>query len=227
MKQQRILVIDDDDTVRQLVKVLLQEIELEVVEAADGKSGLRSFFEASQSLVILDISLPDLDGFEVLKRIRELSDVAVLMLTASSEELLKVRGLKNGADDYVTKPFSKKELQAHVEALLRRTERSPRDNPETLTDSLLAVDFGRAVAVVGQKEIHLTPLEFSLLAVFVRNPNQVLRHEQLLDLVWGDAASGTRDQLKVYVRRLRKKMSEAADIEPIETVRGFGYRYRV
>jgi DNA-binding response OmpR family regulator len=221
-----VLVVDDDADIRDLVGELLRRAGHEVIEAPDGESGLKLFYAQQPDLVVLDVSMPGLDGWEVLKRIRELSDLPVLMLTARAEELEKVRGLRAGADDYVTKPFGRQELLARVDAALRRGGGEPQGQ-ETYADDFLTVDFAQRRVTAGGVDLTLTPLEFRLLGAFVRNQNQVLSHEQLLELAWGDARSADRDQVKLYVGYLRRKLGTgAADESPIETVRGFGYRYR-
>jgi DNA-binding response OmpR family regulator len=226
MKRSRILVVDDDGDIRGLLKELLTRAGYDVSEADSGKAGLRQFYASPPDLVLLDVSMPELDGWQTLERIRDLSEVPVMMLTARAGELEKVRGLKAGADDYVTKPFGRQEVLARVEALLRRS--APRDEePTTYADRLITIDFAQREVRVAGELVTLTPLEFKLLAVFVRHPNQVLSHEQLLELVWGDAVGGSRARAKLYVGYLRQKLGEAgADESLIETVRGFGYRYR-
>ena len=221
-----ILVVDDDDDIRALVGELLERAGHGVIKAPDGESALKLFYSRQPDLVVLDVSMPGLDGWEVLKRIRELSDVPVLMLTARAEELEKVRGLRAGADDYVTKPFGRQELLARVDATLRRGRSAPQAQ-ETYADDFLTVDFAQRKVTAGGVELALTPLEFRLLGAFVRNQNQVLSHDQLLELAWGDARSADRDQVKLYVGYLRRKLGTGVgDESPIETVRGFGYRYR-
>jgi DNA-binding response OmpR family regulator len=221
-----ILVVDDDDDIRALVGELLERAGHGVIKAPDGESALKLFYSRQPDLVVLDVSMPGLDGWEVLNRIRELSDVPVLMLTARAEELEKVRGLRAGADDYVTKPFGRQELLARVDATLRRGRSAPQAQ-ETYADDFLTVDFAQRKVTAGGVEPALTPLEFRLLGAFVRNQNQVLSHDQLLELAWGDARSADRDQVKLYVGYLRRKLGTGAgDESPIETVRGFGYRYR-
>ena len=221
-----ILVVDDDADIRTLVSELLQRAGHGVIEAPDGESGLKLFYAEQPDLVLLDVSMPGLDGWEVLTRIRELSDVPVLMLTARAGELEKVRGLRGGADDYVTKPFGRQELLARVDAALRRG-RNDQQPEQTYADDFLTVDFAQRQVRAGGLDLTLTPLEFRLLGAFVRNQNQVLSHDQLLELVWGDARSADRDQVKLYVGYLRRKLGTGAGEEsPIETVRGFGYRYR-
>jgi DNA-binding response OmpR family regulator len=152
--------------------------------------------------------------------------VPVVMLTARTEELDKVRGLRGGADDYVTKPFGRQELIARVERHLRRARPEPEPS-EPYADGFLSIDFPTRSVVVAGQAVELTPLEFRLLVAFVRNPNQVLSHEQLLDLAWGDSRGTDRDQVKLYVGYLRRKLgTDDSGESPIETRRGFGYLYR-
>ena len=225
VKGRRILLIDDDADVRAMVRRLYERNEAVVIEASTGTEGLKVLYGARPDLVLLDITMPELDGWRVLSRIRELTDVPVVMLTASDRELEKVRALRAGADDYVTKPFGMQELLARSEALLRR-RRSEGETPVKYSDSLVEVDFQAAEARAGGKPLSLTPLEFRLLTAFIRNPNQVLSADQLLAMAWGDSGFA-RDRVKIYVGYLRSKF-RAAGVEapPIETVRGFGYRYR-
>lgn len=222
----RVLVVDDDPDIRLLLKELLERAGYAVDEAADGKTGLRKLFVNTPSLVILDVTMPELDGYQTLERIRDLSDVPVLMLTARSQELEKVRGLSAGADDYVAKPFGRQELLARVQALLRRTG-GKSEVIEAYSDDFTQVDYAQRQVKVDGRDVQLTPLEFKLLSVFVQNPNQVLSRDQLLELVWGDPYGVSGDQVKLYVGYLRRKLvPEAPQTAPIETVRGFGYRYR-
>jgi DNA-binding response OmpR family regulator len=222
----RVLVVDDDTDIRELVGELLKRAGHHVIEATDGESGLKLFYAERPDLVVLDVSMPGLDGWQVLERIREMSDVPVLMLTARAGELEKVRGLRAGADDYVTKPFARQELLARVDANLRRV-RAAREAPDAYADDFVTIDFAQRAVRAAGREVSLTPLEFRLLAAFVRHRNQVLSHEQLLELAWGDARGVERDQVKLYVGYLRRKLGPGANEEsPIETVRGFGYRYR-
>jgi DNA-binding response OmpR family regulator len=220
----RVLVVDDDADIRELVRELLARAGYDVVEAPNGTEALKVFYSQQPDFVILDVQMPVLDGWETLTRIRDVSDVPVLMLTARAEELDKVRGLRAGADDYLTKPFGRQELLARVSANLRRA--GTRDTvPELYADAFLTIDFAQRAVFAGDEQVSLTPLEFRLLTAFVQNPNQVLSHEQLLDLVWGDERAAERDQVKLYVGYLRRKLGTSGD-DPIETVRGFGYRYR-
>jgi DNA-binding response OmpR family regulator len=227
MKDNRVLVIDDDPDIRGLVRTLLERAGASVTEAGDGRSGLREFHALRPDLVVLDVQMPGLDGWEVLERIRDLSEVPVLMLTGRGAELERVRGLQGGADDYVVKPFGRQELVARVEALLRRSSRPGRDEePGSYADGYLTIDYGQRHVTVGERPVQLTPLEFKLLSTFVRHPRQVLSRDQLLEHVWGDTFGVGGDQVKLYVGYLRRKLDpDAPDSVPIETVRGFGYRY--
>src|SRR3954471_14830385 len=222
----RILVIDDDADIRLLLRELLERAGYTVDEGEDGKSGLRQLFANAPALVILDVTMPDMDGYQTLERIRDLSDVPVLMLTARTQELEKVRGLSAGADDYVAKPFGRQELLARVQALLRRTG-GRSEVVEAYADDFVQIDYAQRRVVVQGRVVQLTPLEFKLLAAFVQNPNQVLSRDQLLELVWGDPYGVSGDQVKLYVGYLRRKLCpDAPDSAPVDTVRGFGYRYR-
>jgi DNA-binding response OmpR family regulator len=222
----RVLVIDDDDDIRGLVVELLQRAGLDVDQAADGRAGLRAFHRSPADLVLLDVSMPELDGWETLERIRDLSDAPVIMLTARGAELERVRGLQAGADDYMVKPFGRQELVARVQALLRRARSTGEDRHEIYSDDRLTIDFAQRAVTYDGRDVTLTPLEFKLLSAFVRHPRQVLSREQLLELVWGDAYGVSGDQVKLYVGYLRRKLDPGQpESVPIETVRGFGYRY--
>src|SRR2546430_1363904 len=227
MNGARVLVIDDDADIRGLVTELLSRAGLDVEGAADGRLGLRSFHQSPPDLVVLDVSMPELDGWQTLERIRDLSDVPVLMLTARGDELERVRGLKAGADDYVVKPFGRQELVARVQALLRRAGPGVGEPQTRYADERVTIDFAQRTVTFDGVDVSLTPLEFKLLAAFVRHPRQVLSRDQLLELVWGDTYGVAADQVKLYVGHLRRKLDPAQpDTVPIETVRGFGYRYR-
>ncbi len=220
------LIVDDDEITREVLRGMLERAGHSVREAADGRAGLRELYGASPDLVILDVEMPQLDGWSTLERIRDLSDVPVLMLTARETELERVRGLKGGADDYVVKPFGHQELVARVQALLRRGA-GRESEPQSYADSRITIDFAGRAVTCDERRVALTPLEFKLLAAFVRHPNQVLAREQLLELVWGDSFGVSPEQVKLYVGYLRRKLCpEAPGSAPIETVRGFGYRYR-
>jgi len=224
MNGSQILVVDDDPDIRVLLERLFGRAGHTVSSAANGRDALRALYAGQPDLVVLDVSMPELDGWETLTRIRELTDVPVLMLTARGAELEKVRGLRAGADDYVTKPFGRQELVARAEGLLRRA-RASRVVPHVYSDDVLVVHFPqRAVTVCGEAVL-LTPLEYRLLCAFILHPGQVLSHDQLLELAWGGADAASRDQVKLYVGYLRRKLN-APPPGLIGTVRGFGYRFQ-
>jgi len=227
MNGARVLVIDDDADIRALVAELLGRAGLSVEQAEDGRSGLRALHKTPPDLVVLDVSMPDLDGWQTLERIRDLSEVPVLMLTARGDELERVRGLQAGADDYVVKPFGRQELVARVQALLRRAGRDAAQQQEHYLDDRLGIDFAQRAVTFDGEAVALTPLEFKLLGALVRHPRQVLSRDQLLELVWGNTYGVSGDQVKLYVGYLRRKLAPKDPARaPIETVRGFGYRYK-
>ena len=219
--RRRVLIVDDDAQIRALLRQMYERDEWSVEEAGCGREALRSLFDRRPQAVVLDVDMPRMDGWTTLERIREVSDVPVLMLTGTSTELDKVRALRAGADDYVTKPFGSMELMARTEAIVRRspdcgTMRAGYD------DGAIEVDYERHLVRADGREVVLTPQEFRLLVAFLEHPGHVLGWVQLLSLAWSQGV-GTRDQVKIYVGYLRRKLGRAMDIE---TVRGFGYRFR-
>jgi DNA-binding response OmpR family regulator len=225
VKSAEVLVVEDEDDVRRLLRVLLERAGHSVIEAVNGLEALQRLEQSQPAVVVLDVTMPELDGWQTLERIRDLSDVPVLMLTARTGELDKVRGLRGGADDYVTKPFGRQELLARVEVLLRRTSGPAQVRP-AYEDSVLRVDYRSREVTASGRAVQLTPLEFRLLSAFVSHPNETLGRERLLELVWGDTEGLSGDQVKLYVGYLRRKLGWDVAASPIETVRGFGYRYR-
>jgi DNA-binding response OmpR family regulator len=223
----RILVIEDDETVRALLRRAFSKSGAQVLEAGDGQSGMRAIFTGRPHAVLLDIELPGIDGFTALERIRELTDVPVMMLTSSDRKDAKLRAFAGGADDYVTKPFDSEELVARTHALVRRRGAAGGDAREDLyADEEIEVDFARVEARAGGRKLDLTPLQFRLLGAFVRHPDEALTPEQLLER---SVSRGTHspERVKVHIANLRRKIAEAgASPGRIETVRGFGYRYR-
>src|SRR5438477_3488776 len=163
MNSPRVLVVDDDDDIRGLVVELLQRAGLDVEQAPDGRAGLRAFHQTPADLVVLDVSMPELDGWQTLERIRDLSDVPVIMLTARGAELERVRGLQAGADDYMVKPFGRQELVARVQALLRRARSTGEDHQDSYADDRLTIDFAQRAVTYDGRDVALTPLEFKLL----------------------------------------------------------------
>ncbi len=224
MAKPRILVVEDDDDVRLMARVTLERAGMEVIEARDGREALRRLYDSAPNAVVLDILMPELDGWQVLERARELSDIPILILSANDRELDKVRGLRQGADDYLTKPFGRQELVARIEALLRRSG-DHGEADEVLADEVIEIDLPRRKVRALGSEVALTPTEFKLLVAFARNPDRVLSREQLVAAVWGSSHGRSPDQVKLYVGYVRRKLRDAAGVNPIETVRGFGYRY--
>jgi DNA-binding response OmpR family regulator len=221
---QTVLVVEDDPDIRGLVIALIERAGIAALGAEDGRAGIRAFFEHRPALLVLDLGLPELDGWQVLERVREVSEAPVMMLTAAGENPQKVRGLDGGADDYVTKPFDPDELVARIRALLRRGGGAGAELG-VFSDDVLTLDEPRRRVDVAGTEVQLTPTEFRLLAILMRNRDQVVTQEQLLEDVWGNAGGDPR-QVRLYVSYLRRKLDEAGGGDPIETVRGFGYRFR-
>jgi DNA-binding response OmpR family regulator len=221
----KVLIIEDEADIARAVRAVLEAGGLDVLAAADGRAGLRAFHASRPGLVVLDIGLPVMDGWAVLDRIRDLSEVPVLLMTARDTEREKVRGLRAGADDYVTKPFSNAELLARVEALLRRAGPAA-DGADAYDDGLVKVAFADSEVSVDDCPVSLTPTEFRLLAALVRHPAQILSPEQLLAQAWQDPVGIGPDRVKFAVMRLRRKLGQPGAGGPIEAVRGFGYRYQ-
>ena len=224
----RVLVIEDDPDIALGIKTVLGRSGFEVASSSDGRDGLRAFHAARPDLVILDIGLPEMDGWTVLERIRDLSSVPVLILTAHSTEAEKVRGLRGGADDYLTKPFGNAEFIARVQALLRRRQAAAKPaSAEVYDDGSVRVNFGTHEVVVDGVPVELTATEYRLLAALIRHRGQVLSPVKLLELAWSDPFGVGPERVKYSVMRLRRKLGASADAGPsIEAVRGFGYRYR-
>ncbi len=226
----RILVVDDESTLVAALRYTLEREGFEVVTADRGDRGLSLAVERHPDLVILDVMLPGIDGFEVCRLLRRRSSVPILMLTAKTDEVDKVVGLELGADDYLTKPFSMRELLARVRAMFRRSEMalSPDGSPDVIEVSDLKFDFKRHQASRDSVPLVLKPKESQLLFFLVRHPGQVFTREQLLDQVWGyESAAGTRT-VDVHVRWLREKIeAEPGAPRHIQTVRGVGYRFEI
>jgi len=221
----KILVVDDEPTLVAIVKYNLEREGYQVVTAADGESGLSVARAERPDLIILDLMLPGLDGFEVCRILRREMTVPVLMLTAKTDEVDKVVGLELGADDYVTKPFSMRELLARVRALLRRAEAPPAE-AKVLTAGDLQVDLRRREDSRQGQALLLKPKEFDLLAFFLRNRARAFTRDQLLDQVWGYDFAGDTRTVDVHVSWLRQKIEdEPAKPTRLLTVRGVGYRF--
>ncbi|HEY3523595.1 MAG TPA: response regulator transcription factor [Candidatus Limnocylindrales bacterium] len=225
----RVLVVDDEPDVVDSVRLgfTLQWREVDVLGAATGEDALDVIEREHPDIVLLDVGLPDIDGFEVLRRVRAFSDVPVVMLTARDDAMDKVRGLELGADDYVTKPFNHLELMARIKAVLRRLEMpAPTSRAPSFRSGDLEVDFGRQEARLGGERLDLTPTEYKLLYHLVRNAGHVLPHGTLLAKVWGREYVDEVDYVRVYIRRLRDKLGDDPDSpQYIRTERGLGYRF--
>jgi DNA-binding response OmpR family regulator len=221
----RVLVVDDEAPIRELVRAYLTRENFAVTEAEDGPSAVESVRRDLPDVVVLDVMLPGLDGLEVCQRIRSFSDAYVLMLTARGEEIDRVVGLSVGADDYLVKPFSPRELVARVKALLRR-----RRDPEIVTTPIAAgleIDGARRTVKVDRRIVELTALEFDLLSALARDPGSVIRRSALLDRVWGPEFVADEHLVDVHVANLRRRLGDdAAKPRFVETVRGVGYRLR-
>jgi two-component system, OmpR family, KDP operon response regulator KdpE len=225
----KILVIDDAPEVVESVRLgfTLQWREVDVLGAEAGETGLDAVEREAPDLVLLDVGLPDIDGFQVLERIRLFSDVPVILLTARDDTMDKVKGLELGADDYITKPFNHLELLARVRALLRRLEMpAPTSRAPSFRSGELEVDFAAQEARLAGVRLDLTPTEYKLLYHLVRNAGQVLPHGTLLAKVWGREYVDEVDYVRVYIRRLRDKLRDDPE-QPrfIRTERGLGYRF--
>lgn len=219
----RVLVVDDDHTVREVVVSYLRAHEHEVVEAADGETALASMRDTPCDLVVLDLMLPGIDGLEVCRQLRATTDVPVIMLTALGEETDRVVGLETGADDYVTKPFSPRELALRVDSVLRRTGSAPA--PQVLVDGDLVVDEAAHVASRDGTALALTVREFDLLRFLLAHPGTAYSREELLHQVWGWSI-GDHSTVTVHVRRLREKVErDPTRPERLQTVWGVGYRW--
>ncbi|WP_285742592.1 response regulator transcription factor [Lentzea sp. NBRC 105346] len=225
-EQGRVLVVDDDETVRDVVRRYLEVAGFDVDVAGDGAEGLRLFSATGPDLVVLDVMMPRLNGLEVCRRLRQVSQVPVVMLTALGEEENRIAGLQLGADDYVTKPFSPKELTLRVASVLRRA-RMPRPEPAAreLVDGNLRLQMVARQASLDEVELPLTSREFELLAFFLAHPGVAFSRADLLEKVWG-WDFGDQSTVTVHVRRLREKIEQnPAKPVRIATVWGVGYRY--
>jgi DNA-binding response OmpR family regulator len=225
--KETILIIDDDADLAKIVQINLEREGYKTVAASSGVEGLQKAYSSQPDLVILDIMMPGMDGWTTCRRLREISDVPIIMLTARGMESDIVKGLELGADDYIVKPFGTKELLARIHALLRRTDTSSTKRPPIYSDGELTVDFAKRMVTVRSKQVDLTPTEFKLLSTFVQNEGRVLPHRFLLTQVWGPEYADEVNYLKLYVRYLRQKIEEdPSNPEYILTEWGVGYRFK-
>ncbi len=223
----KLLIIEDDASLVKALEVYFSRLGFEVVSAANGQEGLRTLYDERPDIVLLDIAMPKMDGWEACQRIRELSDVPIVMLTARVTEDERVRGLKLGADDYVVKPFSLKELEARLEAVMRRApdKQSGRAGP-LFANGELVIDAERLLVTRNGARIDLTPTELRLLLFLAENVGRVLTHRQILDKVWGREYSDDVDYVKLFVYRLRRKIEpDPKNAQYVISERGIGYRF--
>lgn len=221
----KILIVDDDKTLLHFLTEYLEQEGYAVAGADRGIKALRLFYDEQPDIVVLDVMMPGMDGWEVCARIRELSDTPVVLLTAKTSEGDKLRGFRLGVDDYITKPFSLAELAARIQAVLSRTAKQVVDQPTLFKSGGLTVDMRKREARLAGKPLHLTPTEFRLLATLAQHAGEAVAHEQLVKAVWGADRRGSSSVLRRYISRLRK-MIEDDPSRPmlLITVRGFGYR---
>jgi len=225
----RILLVDDELSVQKLLAYPLRKEGYDVIPALDGREALERLRDDNFDLVVLDVMLPRMDGFDVCRAIRSRSTVPIIMLTAKTEETDKVRGLELGADDYITKPFSVREFRSRVKAVLRRAALAQPEAQfeEPIEAGELSIDFEKRSVVVRGESVRLTYVEFEIIAALARAPGRVFSRTMLLERVWGDASYRDPRTIDVHIRHLREKLEEEAKTpELILTVRGVGYRFR-
>jgi DNA-binding response OmpR family regulator len=225
----RILLVDDEQAVQTLLAYPLRKEGYEVVAATTGPEALERFRDGRFDLVVLDVMLPQLDGFDVCRELRAKSTVPIIMLTAKAEEFDKVLGLELGADDYITKPFSLREFRSRVRAVLRRAERSRNGDgaEEPLEDADLRIDFAKRTVEMRGLPVRLTYVEFEILSTLARSPGRVFSRTMLLERLWGDSAYRDPRTIDVHIRHLREKLEQdPKEPEYLFTVRGVGYHFR-
>jgi two-component system KDP operon response regulator KdpE len=226
-ERRRILVVDDEERMVRFIRLNLEHDGFQVSEAFNGRQAVQKLRDVNPDLILLDVMMPDLDGFEVLEMVREISNVPVIMLTAKGEEDDRVRGLELGADDYITKPFSPRELVSRVRAVLRRTEGATGSMHGLIeVDERLKIDFDRREVWLEGKIVKLRPTEYRLLFHLVQNAGWVVSHDQLLAKVWGYEYRDEPHYVRLYINYLRQKLEkDAANPKYILTERGVGYRF--
>ena len=225
----RILLVDDEQSVQKLLSYPLRKEGYEVVPALDGEEALERCRGQNFDLIVLDVMLPKLDGFDVCRQIRAQSNVPIIMLTAKAEEFDKVLGLELGADDYITKPFSMREFRSRVKAVLRRSDllREEQRDEEPLSAGDLSIDFSKRTVEIRGEPVRLTYVEFEILSILARNPGRVFSRTMILDRLWGDSSYRDPRTIDVHIRHLREKIErDPKDPEFLFTVRGVGYHFR-
>ncbi len=223
MAGEKILVVDDEVNIIDLARMYLERDGFQVCAASDGAQALEEIKQQKPDLVVLDIMLPEIDGFEVCQRVRKESEVPIIMLTARDDDVDKIVGLELGADDYMTKPFNPRELVARVKAILRRMERNPREDAAPVNLGDLSIDPASREVRVDRDIVNLRTKEFDLLLTFCEHRSIVLTREQMLELVWGFDFYGQTRTVDVHVANLRKRLSKSKNVR-IETITGVGYK---
>jgi two-component system, OmpR family, KDP operon response regulator KdpE len=227
MEKTRVLVVDDEPQIARMLRTQLTARGYEVEHAATGHEGLLAVGDNPPDLVLLDVGLPDMDGLEVCKRLREWSAVPVIFLTVRDEERTKVQALDAGGDDYITKPFGMPELMARVRSVLRRAVEQPSAPSSIFESGDLRVDFAARQVTVGGQEVRLTPTEYELLRMFILHADKTLTHRQLLTQIWGPDATTETQYLHVFIRQLRRKLEpDPSRPRHLVTEPGVGYRFR-
>ena len=225
----RVLVVDDEKLIVKGIRFSLEQDGMEVDAAYDGEEALKLIRENHYDMILLDVMLPKYDGFEVCQRVREFSDVPVIMLTAKGDDMNKILGLEYGADDYIIKPFNILEVKARIKAIMRRVGKRDADgeNPKVLVKGDMKIDCESRRVTIGEKEVNLTAKEFDLLELLAMNPNKVYSREQLLDQIWGYEYIGDTRTVDVHIRRLREKVeANPSDPKYVYTKWGVGYYFR-
>ncbi len=225
----RVLVVDDEKLIVKGIRFSLEQDGMEVDAAYDGEEALKLIRENNYDMILLDVMLPKYDGFEVCQRVREFSDVPVIMLTAKGDDMNKILGLEYGADDYITKPFNILEVKARIKAIMRRVGKRDADgeNPKVLVKGDMKIDCESRRVTIGEKEVNLTAKEFDLLELLAMNPNKVYSRENLLNIVWGYEYPGDARTVDVHIRRLREKVeANPSDPKYVYTKWGVGYYFR-
>lgn len=220
----RILVVDDDPHIREVIRFALEKAGFAVVLAEDGGRALAVFARYPVDLIVLDIGMPEMDGLEVCRRIRRTSEVPILFLSARDEEIDRVLGLEIGGDDYVTKPFSPRELAARINVILKRTRAAPQVEDRMLARGELTLDLAGHSAVFGVNPIVFTVLEFAILKTLASRPNQVFSRDQILDAAYAGAVHVSDRTIDSHIRNIRAKLAQAGCGQAIETVHGVGFR---
>ncbi len=227
MANEKILIVDDDKNICELLRLYLNKEGYQISLAYDGQAAVEAFEQQHPDLVLLDVMMPKMDGWEVCRRIRAAGDTPVIMLTAKGETFDKVLGLELGADDYVVKPFDAKEVVARIKAVLRRCSAGEENRDGIIRYDNLSVDMSRYELKVKDKVVDAPPKELELLSFLASHPNRVFTRDQLLDEVWGFEYYGDSRTIDVHIKRLREKLEGASDQWSLKTVWGVGYKFEV